>query len=226
LGLYVTRHTIDGWTALTPAIPGFDAWHAGANISPDGSRLYFESNRRIPAVPGRVDTDLWTAERVGNAWGNPRPLGAPFDTPHNEHNVTVSSRGTICINSSRAGITSGHDILCAERSGSGWLPPIPLGTAVNSAQREIAPFLDPKERFLLFSSNREGGSGEYDLYISLRQGGQWQPAVNLGPAINSAVTDSNPAVSRDGERLLFTRSSEGRVTLYEVRFDPVWLNFK
>src|SRR5687768_3777274 len=61
LGLYVTRHTIDGWTALTPAIPGFDAWHAGANISPDGSRLYFESNRRIPAVPGRVDTDLWTA---------------------------------------------------------------------------------------------------------------------------------------------------------------------
>jgi WD40-like Beta Propeller Repeat len=221
--IHRSHYTAAGWTAPIPAITGFDHWHAGGSVSPDGSRLYFESTRRDPGQTGREDSDLWVADRRGKAWGNARPAGPPFDSPHNEHNVTISSRQTICINSNRPGVTAAHDILCARRSVNGWEAPRPLGAAVNSPSRDIAPFISPEERFLLFSSNRPGGAGEYDLYISVNRTGEWQPAINLGPGVNSAASESNPAVSRDGRRLLFSRSIGGRVTMYEVRFDPSWL---
>lgn len=221
--IYLTRHTLRGWSTPVLAVRGFDAWHAGAAVSPDGSRLYFESTRRDSAVMGRQDSDLWVADRQRDRWSNVRPVGPPFDSPHNEHNVTISSRGTICINSNRPGITAGHDILCARRLANGWEDPRPLGAAVNSASREIAPFIDPDERFMIFSSNRPGGAGDYDLYVSVNRNGEWQPATSLGARVNSDASESNPAVSRDGRLLLFSRSIRGRVTMYEVGFDQRWL---
>jgi hypothetical protein len=222
--VHLSRYSAGGWSAPVPAIPNFEAWHVGGQVSSDGKHLYFESTRRDPAVPGREDTDLWVAQRVGDFWGNPRPIGPPFDTPFNEHGVTISSRATICINSNRRGITAGHDILCALRSGSGWEAPVPLDSAVNGSSADIAPFIDAEERFLLFASNRPGGNGAFDLYISVKRGGRWAPATPLGPAVNTVASESNPAVSTDGRRLLFSRSAAGRVVLHEVRFDPRWLD--
>jgi len=221
--LHVSRFSSTGWSAPRPAIPGFDVWHAGAQVSPDGTRLYFESTHRLQPVPGREDSDLWVANRAADAWVNPRPLGPPFDSPDNEHNVTISASGTICINSNRRGITAGHDILCSRRSASGWEAPRPLGAPVNGASAEIAPFIDPDERFLLFASNRAGGAGMFDLYVSVYRDGEWQPAVNLGPRVNTPAAESNPALSRDGRRLLFSRSSGDRAVPQEIRFDPRWL---
>jgi hypothetical protein len=221
--LYLSRHSAAEWSAPAPAIRGFDAWHAGGHVSVDGTRLYFESSRRDPAVTGREDTDLWVADRQGEAWGNARPLGPPFDTPHNEHNVTVSARETVCINSNRGGVTAGHDIMCAHRSGATWQEPYALDSAVNGPTADIAPFIDPEERFLVFASNRPGGAGAFDLYISVRRGGHWSPAIALGAGVNSAASESSPAVSPDGRRLLFSRTVAERVVLHEVRFDPRWI---
>jgi hypothetical protein len=221
--LFASRYTTEGWSEPAPAIPGFEDRHTGAQISPDRTRLYFESTRRDPAIAGREDTDLWVAERVGDVWGRARPLGAPFDSPHNEHNVTISGAGTICINSNRRGLTAGHDVLCARRTTNGWEEPRPLDAAVNGPSADIEPFLDAEERFILFASNRPGGEGDFDLYISRRRDGMWRPAVSLGAVVNSEASESHPAVSPDGRRLLFSRSIGGRVALYEVRFDPRWL---
>lgn len=221
--VYGSRHTADGWSAPVRVLPEFAERHTSAQVSADGRRLYFESGRRDPVIEGREDSDLWVAERTGETWGRARPLGAPFDSPYNEHNVSISARETICINSNRRGITAGHDILCARRSAGGWEEPRPLEGAVNGASAEIAPFIDADERFVLFASNRPGGAGAFDLYISLRRDGAWQPAVALGPAVNTAASESNPAVSPDGERLLFSRSAGDRIVLHEMRFDPRWL---
>ena len=221
--IHLSRYEPAGWTEPVPAIADFAERNTGAQISPDGARLYFESTRREPAIAEREDVDLWVAERVGDAWGRARPLGAPFDSPHNEHNVTISGRETICINSNRRGMTAGHDILCARRTATGWEEPRPLDTSVNGPSADIAPFIDADERFLIFASNRPGGAGAFDLYISHRRAGAWQPAVSLGPAVNTAASESNPAVSPDRARLLFSRTVGDRVVLHEVRVDPRWL---
>ena len=218
-----SRYEPAGWTEPLPAIADFAERNTSAQISPDGARLYFESTRREPVIAEREDVDLWVAERFGDAWGNARPLGAPFDSPHNEHNVTISGHETICINSNRRGVTAGHDILCARRTAAGWDEPQPLDASVNGPSADIAPFLDADERFLIFASNRPGGAGAFDLYISLRRDGAWQPAVSLGAIVNTAASESNPAVSPDRSRLLFSRTVGDRVVLHEMRFDPRWL---
>ena len=222
--LAVFRYSSGTWDDGAPAIAGFDAWHGGAQLSPDGAQLYFESSRRSPVVADREDTDLWVADRAGHAWVNARPLGPPFDTPHNEHNVTVSARATICFNSNRRGITAGHDVLCARRAREGWENPQPLGAGVNGPSADVEAFIDPEERFLVFASNRAGGKGSFDLYISVNRDSEWQPAVSLGDAVNTAAEESSPTVSSDGRRLLFARSENGRNVLYECRFDPRWLD--
>ena len=221
--IHRSRYEPAGWTEPVPAIVDFAERNTSAQLSPDGARLYFETTRREPAIAEREDVDLWVAERVGDAWSRARPLGAPFDSPHNEHNVTISGRETICINSNRRGVTAGHDILCARRTAAGWEEPRPLDASVNGPSADIAPFIDADERFLLFASNRPGGAGAFDLYISHRLDGVWLPAVSLGAIVNTAASESNPAVSPDRSRLLFSRTIGDRVVLHEMRFDPRWL---
>jgi len=57
----------------------------------------------------------------------------------------------------------------------------------------------------VWASDRPGGRGGNDLYIAKFKNGAWGPAVNLGPAINSAVNEQEASLSDDGEVLYFTR---------------------
>ena len=63
---------------------------------------------------------------------------------------------------------------------------------------------------MIFASNRPGGFGVYDLYISYRQpDGSWGQATNLGPEINALGTSTSwPQLSPDGKYLFFVSSSE------------------
>lgn len=58
---------------------------------------------------------------------------------------------------------------------------------------------------LYFHSSRPGGQGEYDIWVSHNQGGEWGEPVNL-TVVNSAYTDGWPFVTQDGSELWFTRS--------------------
>jgi hypothetical protein len=78
-----------------------------------------------------------------------------------------------------------------------------LGDDVNSEQDDwgyCGGFVTPDERYLLFGSNRPGGFGGHDLYISFRKmNGTWTKATNLGKDINDASDQLSPYVSPDGK---------------------------
>ena len=223
--MLVSRRTTTSWSSPAPALAGFPNVALGPALSPDGDVLYFESSFRSPSVEGRRDTDLWFARRDGDTWKDARPLGAPFNSEFQEHNATVSAARTICFNSSRPGGTGEHDIYCARANGAGWHDPAELGAAVNSVHNEGAAHIDRDERYILFGSDRPGGFGGDDIYISYRRNGQWQPAVNLGPTVNTPAGEWAPSVSPDGKSLLFTRivgeRNEAKFSLFEVPLDKV-----
>lgn len=69
---------------------------------------------------------------------------------------------------------------------------IKLPPTVNTAGNEITPWLDDEGRFLYFASDKPGGFGETDIYVSERLDAsfqKWSPAKNLGPAVNSNKAD-------------------------------------
>ncbi len=94
-----------------------------------------------------------------------------------------------------------------------WSAPIELPPSINTAQRELSPSIGPGDSTLYFVSyGRARGYGDYDIWFSRRgANGQWLPAENPGPNINSDGMEWGVFLSRDGQHLYFssTRSPQG-----------------
>ena len=95
---------------------------------------------------------------------------------------------------------------------SDWSEPINLGPIVNSTAMDRGPAISKDGLSLYFaSSNRLDGYGLEDIYVSQREtrDGEWGPAVNLGPIINTSFNEQVPAFSRDGHLLFFASNRPG-----------------
>ena len=78
--------------------------------------------------------------------------------------------------------------------------PYPINTDFNDSD----PLIAPDESFLIFHSDRPGGFGEHDLYISFNVKGKWTDPVNMGDTINTKGWEMAPALTPDGKYLLYT----------------------
>jgi WD40 repeat protein len=96
-----------------------------------------------------------------------------------------------------------------------WSEPVNLGPTINTAANENNPTLSPDGLSLYFTSDRAGGLGLTDIWVSHRACGDcpWEAPVNLGSPINTASTDIAPSISIDGHLLFFAsgRIAEGGV---------------
>ena len=111
------------------------------------------------------------------------------------------------------------DLWMSQRSSSGandWSPALNLGPTINTADRELAPLLSSDGLELFFTSDRPGGEGSGDLWVSRRlaTGAPWSDPENVGPKVNDPAWDYGHVLSPDGRLLLFTsrRPEETNVT--------------
>jgi beta-lactamase class A len=100
------------------------------------------------------------------------------------------------------------DIWCSPRQGEGWGPPARLGPEVNSGAIEMLSSVAANGD-IFFSSNRPGGLGGFDLYFAKKTAQGYEPAKNLGPAVNSAEFESHPFIAPDESYLLFDSRRQG-----------------
>jgi hypothetical protein len=214
--IYVSHRRGGGWSR--PEVAPFSGTYSDIDpvIAPDGRRLYFASIRPVGGAT-RGDVDLWMVERTGAAWGPPVRLGPEVNTPRDELYPSVSGDGSLFFASGpRAPAPGEHfDIFRAAARGAGFAPSERLGPGVNrqpqagdphpQAAWEFNPEISADGQTLLFTSLRPGGYGLGDLYASQLRDGDWSPARNLGPAVNSAADEFHPTRSRDGEWLYFVR---------------------
>ena len=83
--------------------------------------------------------------------------------------------------------------------------PTNLGPTVNSWAGDGWPSISADGLELYFSSNRSGGSDDYDLWVTTRdtKDDEWGPPMNLGPTVNTSDVDRCPSISADGLSLFF-----------------------
>jgi Tol biopolymer transport system component len=81
-----------------------------------------------------------------------------------------------------------------------------LGPIVNSPYNEDAPSISVDNLTLYFSSDRPGGYGQYDLWVTTRKttDDPWSEPVNLGPTVNTDASEHAPSISADGLELYFS----------------------
>jgi len=200
-------HQVNGhWTQ--PGIAPFSGQYKDMNpcISPDGSQLFFISNR-----PGSKATDIWQCHRTDRGWSEPENVGAPVNTSGWELGCSVTNDGTLYYSST--GTTGNADIYCSRLVNGKYQTPDTLSSAINSPYSESDPFIAPDESYLIFSSQGRpdgitgpGASAEYprsDLYISFRKDGKWTTARHLDAPVNTDAEESSPFVSRDGRTFYF-----------------------
>ncbi|MBP7053237.1 MAG: PD40 domain-containing protein [Phycisphaerae bacterium] len=86
-----------------------------------------------------------------------------------------------------------------------WGPPENLGPVVNGANWDKCAFICPDGLELYFHSDRPGGYGACDLYVTKRatRTSPWEPPTNLGPKVSRSSDDGIPAVSPDALELYF-----------------------
>jgi hypothetical protein len=229
-----TRPTLDQpWDPFTNVgAPINTQFNEGTpSISSDGLSLFFCSDR----PGGRGLHDLWVSTRptVDAAWGTPLNLGGIVNSPDLDWTPCISADGLslffAAIN--RPGGMGYGDLWVTRRASlSGpWGPPENLGPNVNSAAYDDTwPCLSPDGLTLLFYSDRAPGHGGGDLWMSTRAttDAEWEPAFNLGPAVNTISNESSPNVSADGRWLFFMSDRAGGagdhdIWQAEILWEPV-----
>jgi hypothetical protein len=174
---------------------------------PDGQSLWFG---RYQLTPKWFQTcDLWASPRLADSacvprWGPPAPIEA-LNTPEwCECYPAWSADGqTLWFVSNRPGGQGDHDILYTHRRTDGtWDGPHNPGPPINSTHRELDVHPHPTNPDLLFfCSDRTGGIGKQDIWLSRRSGGQWQPPINLGFHINTPGNDLDVFLAAEGHCL-------------------------
>jgi hypothetical protein len=208
-----TRRGADGRWSPPVRARFATAWsNADPHIAPDGGAVYFISNRPEPGeTAARAGHDIFVATLgADGAWSDARRLPAPVNDPaSDEWSPAVAASGNLYFGGERAGTRGGSDLWVARRlTGGSYARPENLGDAINTDALEVEPWIAPDESYLIFSAlRRPGGRGGYDLYVSRRIDGRWQPATPLPASVNTSVSEWNHSVSPDGAWLYFTRSS-------------------
>lgn len=109
-------------------------------------------------------------------------------------------------------------LIGSSHASAAWSPPTNLGPVVNSAVNDLTPAVSKNGLSLFFQSNRPGGFGGNDLWVSQRadKDGPWGAPTNLGATINTAAQDGAPALSRDGHWMFLNSDRPGGFGLLDV----------
>lgn len=206
LTIMVSSLEADGtWSTAEPASFSGESFDVDPFVTPDGTRLYFSSNRITTPGDTVRDFNTWFVDLDEGDATEARLLPPPFNTEATEVFVSATRDGVLYFSSNRDGVSRTYR---AEETTAG--PSINLvPIEMNLAGGVGNPLVSPDERFLLFVAETPEGAGAADIHVSYRTDGEWTPAEMLRGGVNSPFTDFAPALSPDGEYLYFTSERPG-----------------
>ncbi|CAN5785085.1 hypothetical protein BH23GEM7_BH23GEM7_28430 [soil metagenome] len=209
--IYVTHLVRGRWT--TPQVAPFSGEYSDIDpfITPDGSKLFFSSIRPVDGQP-RLDADIWMVERTRTGWSEPIHLGNVVNSPNDDLYPSVARDGTLYFGSSRPGLPDyprTWNIWRARWVDGEYMAAELLGEGVNSPTRwDFNPAISPDGRALAFTRldiADQLGTGFGELHATYFHRGEWLPARNLGPPVNTPLDEYHPSFSPDGKYLYFAR---------------------
>ncbi|MEO6654009.1 MAG: hypothetical protein ABIP17_15280 [Ilumatobacteraceae bacterium] len=174
----------------------------------EGQRLLFVSRRTVNGVTCGLG-DMYLARRhPAEGWSEPEHLACEPAGP----NSSLDEQGPSYVQGqlyfSRSSATVAGELFVSRKQGDGFESAIAIAELNDPTANDIQPNVRKDGRELVFSSNRVGGLGGPDIWVSTRQSvhAGWSTPVNLGPAVNTGFGESRPFLSSDAEQLLFGRS--------------------
>jgi outer membrane protein OmpA-like peptidoglycan-associated protein/Tol biopolymer transport system component len=210
---------------LGPAINS-DQYEYFPVLTADEQTLVFTRNQRNSAAMDYQEDFYISVFDEGN-WAQAVNLGQPINTDDNEGAQTITADGKqlFFIGCNRKTGLGSCDIYRSLRNGKNWGTPENLGAPVNSSKWESQPSVSADGKTLYFVSNRAGGIGGMDIWVTqLAPNGEWTVPRNLGEPINTPHSEETPFIHPDGKTLYFTSNGHvgmGEKDIYVSRMDSV-----
>ncbi len=235
-GLFEVRQEGGKWgkpvymDKITPPADSMDLF-GGPSLSFDGNILFFF---RSLGVHG--NHDIYYSQRLKTGWADPVPIGAPINTDGYEGFPSVSADGTTLyfVRQNTEGPQDKtlrkekEQVFCLsiyksmkDKDGK-WGKPEKLPWPINQ-ECEKAPRIMADGKTLIFSSNRLGGKGGFDMYQSkLNALGEWSQPVSLA-YVNTDKDDQLPCISAAGDLMYYTYNNSD---IYSVIIPPSLRQFR
>jgi hypothetical protein len=173
----------------------------GYALSADGRKLYFTC-AKSPVVGGY---DIFVSELKGTAWSTPENFGAPINSKSNDGCPSLTPDGNAlyfmrCDKMDQRKAGSCRIFRAVKKSNGQWEEPVALPESINTGNAQ-APRIMADGETLIFSSDKAGGKGGMDLYMSRLKNGSWSAPVPLD-FVNTAEDDQYVSVAALGRYLL------------------------
>ncbi len=197
----------DGKTWTEPDTADFSRKYLASEpaFSPDGQYVYFSSSLE------KSDSSSYSICRVSRkaeGWSEPEHLFDPgADTIWEFHpSVTADSLLYFCRWSAAA---SSGKIYYSGLSAGKFTDPVPAEQYMNSDSSDVDPFISADGSFVIFSSTRPGGKGNFDQYIAFRNiSGGWDEPQNMGASYNTEGEDFDMDLTSDGKYMFVYRNGD------------------
>jgi hypothetical protein len=173
------------------------------SVSFDGNTIAYTERR------GMVNAIFYSKKERGK-WQTPIEITAQLNAGEDCSTCSLNSDGTEMflykIDNYDGAIYSSNFVNGA------WTPIKKLNKNINTKFYESHASISADGKKLFFTSNRDGGQGNLDIYVSEKDAtGDWGPAVNLGAAINTPFNEDTPFILQNDSVLYF--SSEGHSSM-------------
>lgn len=187
------------------------------SLTADGDNLVYTVN-----ADGQED--FYVSRRDNGIWRKGRPIAA-LNTRQDEGAQQISVDGRVLVYAANYGAVGlgNFDIYMSEVRQARWTKPVNLGAPVNSSSWDSQPCLAADGQTLFFSSDRPGGLGGRDIWISKRgSDGAWSTPLNLGAPVNTPDNEQAPFFHPDGHTLYFMSNGHpgmGGADLFFAKID-------
>lgn len=207
-------------------------------ISPDGEMALY--TRRDELVQSKLS---WQTEKVfkerftfsilnNGSFDNGNPMPIPFNQKDNEGGATITIDNKFLVYTICDYVNSGSYLncdLCYSRLEEGYWTDIEnLGKKVNQSDTwESQPSINSEGNCIYFVSDRKGGYGGYDIYVTKKDDkGEWGSPENLGPTINTKGNEKTPFIHTDSQTLYYASDGLPGLGGYDIFFSKIKENNK
>ncbi len=199
-------------------------------ISPDGQKMYLVRDGHPDNLGDKKNNDIWVSQMGPEGWKHLIRERPPLNNIDNNYVIGISADGNKLLlgNIYGSGVNKGKGLSMSHFKNLKWQFPRALNIINyynNSSSLEATISSDFKT--IIMSVDRNGGFGSKDLYVCFEQeNNQWSEPKNIGPAVNTASTETAPFLAADRKTLYYSSngmSGYGHQDIYMTeRLDDSW----
>jgi len=168
-------------------------------VSFDGNTIVYTERRGILNA-------IMFSKKIRGKWQPPIEINSQLESGDDCSSCSLNNDGTLLLLYKTDNFDG--NIYSAEYVNGAWTPIKMLNKNINTKFYESHASISADGKKLYFTSNRDGGNGGLDIYLSEKDAaGEWGPAVNLGTTINTIYNEDTPFITLNDSLLYF--SSEG-----------------